>query len=173
MANSNSTEWKFNAAEWPAIASRIEALKKVDPRGLQEPPRRRVVLDQAGAYIIGQGLSGCASNSSTRPTSRGTPYFLQGQTKMAKFTHPDRRGLCGDVDDPHRRRPGADDAFWRPLPEGGRSQQPQGAHPHQHLPAAQEPPRAGGQNERGGEGAAQEAPRLSAAEPSGQWGLVA
>ena len=92
MANSNSTEWKFNAAEWPAIASRIEALKKVDPEGYKNLRVAEWYSIKQAAYIIGQGTQWLRKQLINKTDKQGHPYFLQGQTKMAKFTTPTGEG---------------------------------------------------------------------------------
>lgn len=85
MANSNSTEWKFNAAEWPAISARIEALKKVDPEGYKNLRVTEWYSIKQAAYIIGQGTQWLRKQLINKTDKQGRPYFLQGQTKQVEM----------------------------------------------------------------------------------------
>ena len=91
-ANSNSSEWKFNAAEWPAIASRIEALKKVDPEGYKNLRVSEWYSIKHAAYIIGQGTQWLRKQLINRADKQGNLYFQTGQTKRAKMASPTGEG---------------------------------------------------------------------------------
>lgn len=91
-SNSSSNEWKFNAAEWPAIASRIEALKKVDPEGYKNLRVAEWYSIKHAAYIIGQGTQWLRKQLINKTDKQGHPYFEPGQTKRAKMASPTGEG---------------------------------------------------------------------------------